>query len=104
MSKLLSRVRSPKKAQHLIEQGIERHLDLDRHETLTPALEGIDRTLLLTGYSVDLLKHCVYTQLKLNAANKIPCADATFDNFEKITGRKPMTWQDFAQKHQAFDY
>lgn len=49
--------------------------------------------------------HCVYTQLKLNAANKIPCADATFDNFEEITGRKPMSWRDFAQKHKAeFDY
>jgi NAD(P)H dehydrogenase (quinone) len=49
--------------------------------------------------------HCVYTQLKLNAANKIPCADVTFDNFEEITGRKPTTWRDFAQKHKAeFDY
>lgn len=49
--------------------------------------------------------HCVYTQLKLNAANKIPCADATFDNFEEITGRKPMTWRNFAQKHKAeFNY
>lgn len=35
--------------------------------------------------------HCVYTQLKLNAANKIPCADATFDNFEAITGQKPKS-------------
>lgn len=48
---------------------------------------------------------CVYTQLKLNAASKIPCTDATFDNFEEITGCKPMTWRDFAQKHKAeFDY
>lgn len=49
--------------------------------------------------------HCIYNQLKLSAANNIPCADATFDNFEEITKRKPMTWQDFAQKHQPeFDY
>lgn len=49
--------------------------------------------------------HCIYNQLKLNAANNIPCADATFDNFEEITGLKLMTWQDFAQKHKAeFDY
>jgi NAD(P)H dehydrogenase (quinone) len=49
--------------------------------------------------------HCIYTQLKLNAANQIPCADTIFDNFEEITGRKPMTWHDFAQKHRAeFDY
>lgn len=256
-------VRSPEKAAQLRDRNIEiRHLDLDRHDTLTPALEGIDRALLLTGYSVDMLKqskafldaakqtgvqhivhigasgaptnevahwgwhqfieryiealgfsfthlrpeafmqnligfgwlnqgvitnyisnarwswidcddlalvaaetlvncdrhagkiyplgydaatmqeiseiltnvvgkpfrlearspeefldamlksggdpaymHCVYTQLKLNADNKIPCADATFGNFEEITGCKPMTWRDFAQKHKAeFDY
>lgn len=256
-------VRSPEKAAQLRDRNIEiRHLDLDRHDMLAPALEGIDRALLLTGYSVDMLKqskafidvakqvgvqhivhigasgaptnevahwgwhqfieryiealgfsfthlrpeafmqnligfgwlnrgvitnyisnarwswidcddlalvaaesllkcdrhagkiyplgydaatmqeiaqiltdavgklfrlearspeefldamlksggdpaymHCVYTQLKLNADNKIPCADATFDNFEEITGCKPMTWRDFAQKHKAeFDY
>lgn len=50
-------IRSPEKAQQLRDRNIEiRHLDLDRHETLTPALEGIDRALLLTGYSVDMLK------------------------------------------------
>ncbi len=48
---------------------------------------------------------CIHTQFKLNAANAIPNADATFDNFEAITGRKPTTWRDFAQKHKAeFDY
>ena len=50
-------VRSPEKAQHLVEQGIEiRHLDLDKQETLKPALEGVNRALLLTGYTVDMLK------------------------------------------------
>ena len=48
---------------------------------------------------------CVYNQFKLNIANAIPNADATFDNFEAITGHKPTTWRDFAQKHKAeFDY
>lgn len=42
----------------------------------------------------------VYTQFKLNNAGQIPNADATFDNFEAITGCKPTTWYDFAQKHQ----
>jgi uncharacterized protein YbjT (DUF2867 family) len=60
---------------------------------------------MLKGGGDPAYMHCVYSQLKLNAANKIPCADATFDNFEKITGRKPMMWRDFAQKHRAeFDY
>lgn len=256
-------VRYPEKAQHLAETGIElRVLDLDRHDTLLPALKGVNRAFLLTGYSVDMLKqskafldaakqagvahivhsgassaptnevahwgwhqfiecyiealgfsfthlrpeafmqnltgfgwlkdgvithyidrarwswvdcddlarvaaeslrnpdshagqiyplgydaasipevaailtevvgkpfreeahppeefleamlnsgadpayiHCVYTQFKLNVANAIPNADATFDNFEAIMGRKPTTWRDFALKHKAdFDY
>lgn len=260
---VIAGVRSPDKAAQLVEHGIEvRHLDLDHQETLIPALQGVDRALLLTGYSVDMLKqskafidaakqtgvqhivhigasgaptnevahwgwhqfieryievlgfsfthlrpeafmqnligfgwlnqggitnyignarwswidcndlalvaaetlrqpdqhsgkiyplgydaatmqdvadiltdvtgkpfrlearspeefldsmlkaggdsaymHCVYTQLKLNAANAIPNADATFDNFEAITGRNPMSWGNFAQKHKAeFDY
>jgi NAD(P)H dehydrogenase (quinone) len=55
--RVIAGVRSPEKAASLTEQGIEiRRLDLDRHETLVPALNGIDRALLLTGYSVDMLK------------------------------------------------
>ncbi len=55
--RVIAGVRSPEKAQYLKEQGIEvRHLDLDKQETLKPALEGIDRALLLTGYTVDMLK------------------------------------------------
>ena len=55
--KVVAGVRSPQKAEQLVDHNIEiRHLDLDRHETLAPALNGIDRALLLTGYSVDMLK------------------------------------------------
>jgi NAD(P)H dehydrogenase (quinone) len=43
---------------------------------------------------------CVYTQFKLNAAGKIPNADATFDNFKSITGREPMTWKEFVQQRR----
>ncbi|MBV6627225.1 MAG: SDR family oxidoreductase [Rivularia sp. (in: Bacteria)] len=256
--KVIAGVRSPEKAIKLKERGIEiRHLDLDKHETLQPALQGIDRALLMTGYTVDMLKqskafldtakqtevkhivhigasgaptnevahwgwhqyiekyieslgfnfthlrpeafmknitdfgwlnkdvvtnyigdcrwswvdkddlalvaaeslrkpekhaskiyplgydtatipevaqimsevigkpyrvknhspdeflqnmlefgaepayiHCVYTQFKLNIADKIPDADATFDNFEAITGRKPTSWREFVEKHR----
>ena len=53
---VIAGVRSPEKAQHLKDQGIEvRHLDLDRQDTLAPALDGITRALLLTGYTVDML-------------------------------------------------
>ena len=54
---VIAGVRSPSKTAHLVEHGIEvRHLDLNHHETLIPALKGVDRALLLTGYSVDMLK------------------------------------------------
>ncbi|NEP56769.1 MAG: NmrA family NAD(P)-binding protein [Symploca sp. SIO2G7] len=45
--------------------------------------------------------NCVYTQFKLNNEGAIPNADAIFDNFEAITGRKPMTWHEFTQQHHA---
>lgn len=55
--KVIAGVRSPEKAKFLQEKGIEiRHLDLDKQDTLKPALEEIDRALLLTGYTVDMLK------------------------------------------------
>ena len=48
---------SPEKAQPLQDRGIETVvLDLDRPETLAPALQGVNRALLLTGYSVDMLR------------------------------------------------
>ncbi|MEM9153207.1 MAG: NmrA family NAD(P)-binding protein [Cyanobacteria bacterium P01_F01_bin.3] len=43
---------------------------------------------------------CVYTQFKLNGEGAIPNADKTFDNFEAITGRRPMTWQRFAEQYR----
>lgn len=32
------------------------HLDLDRFETLEPALQGIDRAFLVTGYTIDMMR------------------------------------------------
>ena len=43
---------------------------------------------------------CVYTQFKLNGLNAIEKADATYNNFEAITGRKPATWETFAQDNE----
>lgn len=55
-SRVLAAVRSPEKAQ-LFDQGVETvSLDLDRPETLAPALHGVDRALLLTSYTVDMLR------------------------------------------------
>ena len=56
--------------------------------------EGVD------GIYPNAYMNCVYTQFELNVANKIPEADATFNNFEAIVGRKPNTWQDFAANYR----
>lgn len=54
---LVAAVRSPAKAQVLEAQGIRTViLDFDKEETLAPALQGIDRAFLMTGYSVDMLR------------------------------------------------
>ncbi|NER78517.1 MAG: SDR family oxidoreductase [Leptolyngbya sp. SIO1D8] len=56
-SQPVAAVRSPEKAKALADQGVETVLlDLDQPETLAPALEGIDRALLLTGYSSEMLR------------------------------------------------
>jgi NAD(P)H dehydrogenase (quinone) len=43
--------------------------------------------------------NCVYHHYFAYAEGKIPNPDRVFDNFESITGRKPVTWRDFAAKH-----
>ena len=54
---LVAAVRSPAKAQPFEAQGIRTViLDFDKEETLAPALQGIDRALLVTGYTVDMLR------------------------------------------------
>lgn len=54
---LVAAVRSPAKAQFFEAQGMRTViLDFDKEETLAPALEGIDRAFLMTGYSVDMLR------------------------------------------------
>ncbi|AMP98054.1 NmrA family protein [Pedobacter cryoconitis] len=48
---------------------------------------------------------CVYDHWKRYAAGTIPGADDTFDNFFDITGKQPVKWIDFIEKHKAeFDY
>jgi uncharacterized protein YbjT (DUF2867 family) len=54
---IVAAVRSPEKAAAFAERGIGTVvLDLDDERTLLPALEGIDRLFVLTGYTVDMLK------------------------------------------------
>lgn len=54
---LVVAVRSPAKAQPFEAQGIRSViLDFDQEETLAPALQGVDRAFLMTGYTVDMLR------------------------------------------------
>ena len=56
-STLVAAVRSAAKAAPLEAQGIRTViLAFDKEETLGPALQGIDRALLVTGYTVDMLR------------------------------------------------
>jgi len=45
--------------------------------------------------------NCVYDHWKRYAAGTIPGADDTFDNFPMLTGRQPIKWADFIQRHKA---
>ncbi len=54
---VVAAVRSPQKAVALSRRGIATvALDLDDESTHLPALQGVDRLFLLTGYTVDMLR------------------------------------------------
>jgi len=54
---LVAAVRTPAQAQAFEAQGVRSVLlDFDKEQTLAPALVGIDRVLLVTGYTVDMLR------------------------------------------------
>ena len=62
---VVAAARSPEKLAHL---GIPVvRLDLDDVATLAPALEGIDRVFMVTGYTVDMLRQ---SKDFLNAARR----------------------------------
>jgi len=44
---------------------------------------------------------CVYTQFKLNTLDAIEKADATYNNFEAITGQEPVSWEMFTRQNKA---
>ncbi|GAA4107775.1 SDR family oxidoreductase [Aminobacter aganoensis] len=43
----------------------------------------------------------IYEHFVMHGRKEIPGADEVFDNFENITGRKPVTIRDFVRKHEA---
>src|SRR5258708_2957631 len=52
---VVAAARTPDKARGLGVPVV--HLDLDKFETLAPALRGVDRIFMATGYTVDMLRH-----------------------------------------------
>jgi NAD(P)H dehydrogenase (quinone) len=57
--------RTPEKAKHLGVPVVR--LDLDKPETMATALEGVDRALLITGYTIDMMRQ---SKDFLNAAKR----------------------------------
>src|SRR5258708_13294396 len=63
---VIAAARNPKKAASL---GIPVvGLDLDQPETIAPALQGVDRAFLLTGYTIDMMRQ---SKDFLNIAKKV---------------------------------
>src|SRR3984885_2578812 len=62
---VVAAARTPEKAKHL---GIPVvHLDLDKPETMAAALEGVERAVLITGYTIDMMRQ---SKDFLNAAKR----------------------------------
>lgn len=73
-----------------------------RYEALPP--EVFLEDMRVAGAEMAYM-NCVYDNFKRIAARAIPGVEDTFDNFPKITGREPVRWKDFVQKHRnAFAY
>ena len=54
---VIAAARSPEKASSL---GIPVvYLDLDKPETIAPALEGIERVFMVTGYTIDMMRQSI---------------------------------------------
>jgi hypothetical protein len=74
------------------------YLDLDKFESILPALQGVDRIFLMTGHTAaggePAYMKCVYECYRDFGAGKL-IGDEIFDNFTFITGRQPKTIEDF---------
>lgn len=68
-----------------------------RYEPLSP--EVFLQSMIDSGAEMAYMG-CVYEHWKRYAAGTIPGADDTFDNFPEITGKQPVKWVDFIEKHK----
>lgn len=73
-----------------------------RYEALPP--EVFLETMRAAGAEMAYM-NCVYDNFKRIVARDIVGVEDTFDNFPEITGREPVRWKEFVQKHRsAFAY
>ena len=63
---VVAAARSPEKAKNLGVPVV--YLDLDKPETIAPALEGIERVFMVTGYTIDMMRQ---SKDFLNIAKKV---------------------------------
>jgi NAD(P)H dehydrogenase (quinone) len=88
--------RTPEKAQHLGVPVVR--LDLDKPETMAPALEGVDRAVLITSYTIDMMRQ---SKDFLNAAKRagvkhIVHLGACGDNDTRISH---YAWHQFIERY-----
>jgi NAD(P)H dehydrogenase (quinone) len=93
---VLAAARTPEKAKHLGVSVVQ--LDLDKPETMKSALKGVDRVLLITGYTVDMMRQ---SKDFLNAAkragvNHIVHLGACGDNDTRIAH---YGWHQFIERY-----
>lgn len=68
-----------------------------RYEALAP--EVFLENMRAAGAEMAYMS-CVHDNFKRLAEGRIPGVEETFDNFVQITGREPVRWPEFVQKHR----
>jgi NAD(P)H dehydrogenase (quinone) len=93
---VLAAARTPENAKHLGVPVV--HLDLDKIETLAPALHGIDRIFMATGYTVDMLRQSkdLLNAAKVAGVQQIVHLGACGDNDTHIAH---YAWHQFIERY-----
>lgn len=93
---VVAAARTPSKAQHLGVPVVE--LDLDKPKTLAPALVGVDRVFMLTGYTVDMFQQSksFLNEAKRAGVKHIVHLGACGDDDTKVAH---WGWQQFVERY-----
>lgn len=69
-----------------------------RYEALDPAV--FLQQMQAAGAEMAYMT-CVADNFRRVAARQVPGIEATFDDFQRVTGREPVRWPAFVEKHRA---